>query len=63
MGFNSIIVTGEINFVSTDWKAMHSSDEYDNDFLNLLTEIKFEQKFDFRDLTGDKQQGVFLVSG
>ena len=52
MECNSIIATGDFNFVSADWKTMHSSDEYENDCLNLLTELSFEQVFDFRDLTG-----------
>ena len=63
MECNSIIVTGDINFLSTDWKIMHSSDEYENDCLNLLTELNFEQVFDFRDLTGNtKQLDVFMVN-
>ena len=41
---------------------MQSSDEYENDCLNLLTELNFEQVFDFRDLWGNiKQLDVFLV--
>ena len=40
---------------------MHSSDEYENDYISLLTELYFEQLFDFRDLTGNiKQLDVFF---
>ena len=41
---------------------MHSSDGYENPCLNFLTDLNFEQVFDFRDLTGNiKQLDVFLV--
>ena len=63
MECNSIIVTGDINFVSANSKTMHSSDEYENDRLILLNELNVEQGFDFRDLTGNiKQLDVFLVN-
>ena len=62
MECNSTIVTADINFLSTDWKTMHLSDENKYDCLNLLTEFNFEQVFEFRDLTGNvKQLDVFLV--
>ena len=53
MESNSIIVTGDINFVSTDWKTMHSSNEHENDCLNDCLNL--------RDLTvKNKQLGVFF---
>ena len=63
MECNSIIVTGVNNFLSTDWKTMHSSDGYENACLNFLTDLNFEQVFDFRDLMGNiKHLDVFLVN-
>ena len=63
MEFSLIIVTGDIIFVSTDWKTMHSGDEHENDCLIFLIEHNFEQVFDFRDLTGNiRQLDVFWVN-
>ena len=44
---------------------MNSSDKYENDSLNFLTELNFyfEEVFDFRDLTANiKQLAVYLVN-
>ena len=37
------MITGDINFSNTDWKTMHSEDNYQSTLLGLLLENNFEQ--------------------
>ena len=59
----SIIITGDLNFSTTDWKQMSSPDELDNTWLNYFVDENFEQMLNFTDLLGFKKQlDVFLTN-
>ena len=59
----SIIITGDLNFSTTDWKQMSSPDELDNTWLNYFVDENFQQMLNFTDLLGYKKQlDVFLTN-
>ena len=43
---NAVSITGGINFEYTNWKMMHSKDEYEKAVLKKLIELDYEQLFD-----------------
>ena len=59
----SVIITGDLNFSTTDWKQISSPDELDNTGLNYFVDENFEQMLNFTDLLGYKKQlDVFLTN-
>ena len=59
----SIIIIGDLNFSTTDWKQMSSPDELDDIWLNYFIDENFEQMLNFTDLLGYKKQlDVFLTN-
>ena len=57
----SIIITGDLNFSTTDWKQMSSPG--DNTWLNYFIDENFEQMLNFTDFLGYKKQlDVFLTN-
>ena len=48
----SIIITGDLNVSTTDWKQMSSPDELVNIWLNYFVDENFEQILNFTDFLG-----------
>ena len=55
---NAESITGDINFEYTNWKMMHSKDEYEKAVLKTLIELDYEQLFDSK----KKQLDVSLTN-
>ena len=50
---NAVSITGEKNFEYTNWKMMHSQDEYKNAVLKKLIELDYERLFDSKKMQLD----------
>ena len=58
----SIIIAGDLNFLTTDWKKMSSPDELDDTWLNYFIDENFEQRLNFTNLLGYKKQLDFFLT-